>query len=244
LLRTLTAAGLCALAPTAHAALITVDFDGLDGGLRERPADFYDGGSGAKGSGPGPDYGITFVPFGATSTEPGSICNVPLQCDGGAGNSLFIFGDKQNGTEHGTIMQIEGGFRGIVEFDASISNAGVPAVVQAGTDFTDNSAIWVFEIRHPDPSDPCGRLECEFVHYSFNLADDPHTPDDVVAYTILFRTKGTDALFIDNIRFHDLILPGGDTPPASVPEPSTALLFGGAGLLGAMLRRRHTLLQK
>ena len=237
--RILLAAGLYALASGAHAAQVIVDFDGLDGGrnaLLERPAAFYNGGLGSMGSGPGPDYGITFLPFDATSTEPRAICNVTFACDGGAGNSLFILGDLQNGKEHGTVLHIEGRFRGILEFDASISNDGDgDAYVTTKVNRSDVDNITVGLVRHPDPSDDCGRLECEFVHYSFNLADNNQMPDDVVAHYILFYTPGADALFIDNIRFHDLIL--SDTPTTTVPEPSTALLIGGAGLLGAMLRR-------
>jgi hypothetical protein len=236
----LTAASVHALAPSAHAAPVTVDFDGLDGGRNvflERPANFYNGGLGSMGSGPGPDYGITFLPIDATSTEPRAICNVTFQCDDGAGNSLFIFGDLQNGTERGTIMYIEGGFRGVVEFDASISNAGSGAYVTTRTDLSDLSNITLGVVRNPDPSDTCGRLECSFHHYSFNLADSPFHPDDVAAHYIIFYTAGDDALFVDNIRFHDLILP--ETPPTAVAEPSTALMIGGTGLIGAMLRRRR-----
>jgi hypothetical protein len=237
-LRILTAASLCALTAGAHAAQITINFDGLKGpwaGTREEPANFYNGGSGSLGSGPGPDYGITFSPFGATSTNARGICNVST-CDGPTGNSLFIFGDRMNGTERGTIMHIKGGFRGIVEFDASISNLGGWANILAVTEVGGHTITGV-DVRHPDPTNTCGRLQCEFFHYSFNLADDIFTPDDVVAHAILFLTQGIDAVFIDNIKFHDLILP--DTPVA-VSEPSTALLIGGVGLIGAMLRRRRT----
>ncbi len=242
-LRTLTAASLSVLATGAHAAVVTIDFDGLDGGTDllhfERPANFYNGGFGSLGSGPGPDYGITFLPFDATSTEPRAICHAPFDCDGGKGNALFIFGDLQNGKEHGTVMHIEGGFRGIVEFDASISNFGSYAEIVTKTASSD-SIITLDIIEHPDPSDTCGRLECEFAHYTINLADDPFTPDDIVAHRILFLTRGTDALFIDNIKFHDLILPDTGTPPVTVAEPSSALMLGGVGLLGAVLRRRRT----
>jgi PEP-CTERM motif len=237
-LRVLTAAAsLYALAPDARAALVTVDFDGLKGpwaGTNEAPANFYNGGSGSLGSGPGPDYGVTFVPFGITSSEPSVTCNDSSDC-GGKGNSLRVLGNVLNGMEYGAIMQIEAGFRGIVEFDASISNAG-GAYVVARSDFG-NPPIASVYVKHPDPLDPCVRLECEFVHYSLNLADDPSTADDVVAYYLLFLTGGTDTIYIDNIRFHDLILP--ETPPTTVPEPSTALMIGSMGLVGAMLRRRQ-----
>jgi hypothetical protein len=242
-IRTLAAASLCALASGAHAALVTVDFDGLDGGLDyvnlERPGNFYNGGLGSMGSGPGPDLGVTFLPFDGTSTEPRAICNATFDC-AGQGNSLFIFGDKTNGIEHGAVMHIETGFRGVVEFDASISNIGNGASVMTKTDLGDLSNITLKSVRNPDPTDDCGRLQCDFLHYSFDLASNPFFPDDVVAHYIIFYTEGNDALFIDNIRFHDLILPDGGIPPVAVPEPSTALMIGGVGLIGAMIRRRRT----
>jgi hypothetical protein len=60
-----------------------------------------------------------------------------------------------------------------------------------------------------------------------------------VAHDIIIRTDGADAVFIDRIVFHDIILPDEDTPPVAVAEPSSALLIGGAGLIVACLRRRR-----
>jgi hypothetical protein len=240
-LHILAAASLYALAPGAHAAPVTVDFDGLDGGrnvLLERPANFYSDGLGSFGSGPGPDYGITFLPSDATSTEPRAICNVTFQCDGGAGNSLFIFGDLQNDKEHGAILHVDGGFRGIFEFDAAIA-AGIGADVIVTTSLSNPPRFQVGRIENPDDNDTCVRLECAFHHYTIDLSDYIHSQVDYVAYDIFFSTRLTDAVFIDNIRFHDLILPDGGTPPTTIPEPSAAMMIGGVGLLGAMLRRRR-----
>ena len=231
LLCSLTAAALFAAAQAGHAAQTIVDFDGLDGGRNvflERPGDFYNGGLGSLGSGPGPNYGITFLPRDATSHEPRAICRDIPTCAPGVGNALFIFGDEQNGTEHGAIMKIEGGFRGVFEFDAAIA-AGVGAIVTTRTALNSTGNITIGLIDNPNLQDDCGRLECPFYHYKFDLALDPYTPDDVVAHYIIFNTERTDAIFIDNIVFHDLIL-----PETTVPEPS-ALLLVGAGLL--LLRR-------
>jgi len=239
-LRILAAASLYALTPDAHAAMVTIDFSGLDGGgtpLLERPANFYNGGLGSLGSGPGPDYGITFLPFDATSSEPAVTCLTAPACGEGEGNLLWVFGDYLNGKEHGVILHVEGGFRGVVEFDASISNLGSFASVSTKTSLDNQSNITFTDIRHPDPTDKCQRLQCEFAHYSFDLADDIFTPDDVVAHYILIHTDNADVVYIDNIKFHDLILP--DMPPTTVPEPSTMAMIGGVGLIGAMLRRRR-----
>jgi len=233
----LTAATLFATAQTGHAAQTIVDFDGLQGGQNvflERPGDFYSGGLGSLGSGPGPDYGITFLPRDATSHEPRAICKDIPTCSPAVGNALFIFGDEQNGTEHGAIIQVEGGFRGVFEFDAAIA-AGVGAIVTTRTALNSTGNITIGLIDNPNLQDDCARLECPFYHYSFNLALDPYTPDDVVAHYIIFNTERTDAIFIDNIVFHDLILP----ETTSVPEPGTLLLFGAGAAAIAWSRRKR-----
>ena len=225
-------------AQAAHAAAVTVDFEGLDGGRdgvhAERPGNFYNGGLGSMGAGPGPNYGITFLPVDATSSEPFAICKVAF-CKS-PGNALFIFGDEQNGTQHGAIMHIEGGFRGIFEFDAAIA-AGDTADVIVRTSLPNPpyaSRYQVATIRNPNQQDTCGRLECAFYHYTIDLTDHIHTQEDYLVYDIQFGTRLTDAVFIDNIIFHDLILP--ETPTTAVPEPGTLPILA-ASIAGLPLAR-------
>ena len=234
------AASLSLWAAGAQATPATIDFNGLDGGRdgvhAEQVGNFYNGGLGSLGAGPGPDFGVTFHPIDATSNTPIAICNVTADC-AGHGNSLFILGDQSNGVQHGAVMHFEAGFRGIMEFDASGDG---PAFVLAETDHADPATSHTINgavIARPDH--PCARLECPFLHYRINLADDEFTPDDVVSHDVLFLTRGIDALFVDNITFSDLILPetGGQT--STVPEPSSAAMIGSIGLIGTVLRRRR-----
>jgi hypothetical protein len=184
----LSAITLSAAAQSAHAAAITVDFEGLDGGWDgvhvERPGNYYNGGLGSMGAGPGPNYGITFAGVDSTSAEPNVICKVNY-CKT-PGNALFIFGDEQNGTQHGAVMHTEGGFRGVFEFDAAIA-AGFPADVIVRTSLPNPpyaSKYQVATIRNPNQEDTCGRLECAFYHYTVDLTDHINTQLDYLVYDI------------------------------------------------------------
>jgi hypothetical protein len=126
---------LCAAAITfafvasAQAATATLDFDALDGGRdglhAEEVRGFYRGGLGSLGTGPGPNLGITFTGFRGNA-NPIALCNDRGLCNNPAvGNSLFVLGNHQNNqVDPGVVIHIEGGFRGIIELDLSISNLG------------------------------------------------------------------------------------------------------------------------
>jgi hypothetical protein len=140
----------------------------------------------------------------------------------------------------GAIIHVEGGFRRIVEIDVAISSLGSgSARVIVRPELDDPRNILNRIIENPDLDEDCVRLACPFIRFTFNLADDIFTPDDIVAHDIIINTDGADAIFIDRIVFHDIILPDEDTPPIAVAEPSSAMLIGSAGLFAAVLRRRR-----
>jgi hypothetical protein len=227
------AASLHAFTLSAHATAITLDFDGLDGAHTEKVLDFYNGGRGSRNSGPGPDYGITISPLSAQQiTDPFVICKDGGFCnDRAAGNALFIFGNLQahDILGPGAIIHVSGGFRGIVEFDASANRtAGVVVRGEHGADR-------IGSITPTGDPDECGRLQCPFQHFSFALDD----PGFTESHDLVFSTLGDDALIIDNLTFRDIRVPDDDTPPVAVSEPSSVLLGAGIGVIGAALRRRR-----
>lgn len=63
-----------ALPPTGSAATNVMDFEGLQ---NEAIAKFYDGGLGGNGSGPGPDYGVTFQADVIAAKDLRAVANEP-----------------------------------------------------------------------------------------------------------------------------------------------------------------------
>lgn len=61
-------------------------------------------------------------------------------------------------------------------------------------------------------------------------------PDDIVAHDIIIDTDQADAIFIDRIVFHDIILPDEDAAHRR-RRAVLGLLIGGAGLFAAVLHR-------
>jgi hypothetical protein len=76
---------------TAQAAVVVLNFAGLNGNAQEHPLEFYNGGVGSLGSGPGPNFGISFGPDSlACSGAPGGSCN-SAQIPGGPARIFCSF---------------------------------------------------------------------------------------------------------------------------------------------------------
>src|SRR5262249_3083942 len=121
------AASFSGLASNARAAAVTLDFDQLDGRHGESVADFYNGGKGSLGSGPGPDYGITFDnihDINGRGAPPIAFCSFTACGHTAMGgntsgpNALLIFGTPNHFA--GNLLNVAGGFSGTVEFDAAV----------------------------------------------------------------------------------------------------------------------------
>ena len=85
------------MAPAA-ANVVVLDFAGLNGVGQEQPLNYYNGGKGGAGSGPGTNYGISFSP-NAISCNPsaGKACTVAEIPGGPGANTIFFKSLTGNG---------------------------------------------------------------------------------------------------------------------------------------------------
>jgi len=217
-------AGLCLAAAAAHAATVTLDFDGLDGRatVNERILDFYAGGQGSAGSAGGPDFGITFSP------EAVAICAFPACISSnvaGAPSGPNVLGVLPDTT---AVMNIAGGFDQALQFMwMTTTTAHVTLWSGLGGTGTMLNGVTLFGQPSGSNADGCsGRTFCPFLPASVQALG--------VVHSITFEnfTHGV----IDDLTLFGAA--GGN--PDAVPEPGAwALMISGFGLAGAALRRRR-----
>jgi hypothetical protein len=107
---------------TSAANAVVLDFAGLDAINLEHPVDYYAGGFGSLGSGPGPDYGVTFSPgLYICAAAPASGCSTALVP---SGNPLIPGGGS-------SIMNVANGFTTGLSFYYS-SEHGAGAIIYTG----------------------------------------------------------------------------------------------------------------
>jgi hypothetical protein len=187
----------------------TLTFEGL--GDNEAIGSYYAGGLGGNGSGPGPNYGIT---FGSDSLAlvsdlaggTGNFSNAP------SGNTVAFF---QTGL--GDVMDVAGGF-----------NTGFSFYYADQLGFT--GSVDVFSGLDGSGSELA----------SLSLSSTPNPYTDFIPVGVAFLGTAESVVFsgsADFIAFDNITL-GATSPMSAVPEPSTWLLMiAGIGGIGLMLRR-------
>ena len=198
---------LCVVAGNAAADTHVLTFEGLQN--MEPLADYYNGGFGGFGSGPGPNFGITFGSDSLAIIEAAS---------GGSGNffneptrdtvAFFLSGP-------GVIMNVPTGFN--TEFSTYYSSAYVPGVVTVW-DGLDGTGTQLASLNLPvTPSDGSG--------YPGDNWQDVNVFFNGTARSVDF---GGTANYIgfDNVKL------------GAVPEPCTMALMA-MGLVGLIAKRKR-----
>lgn len=207
------------IAPSvAQAAPFTLSFEGLQD--REFISNFYNGGTGGNGSGPGNNYGINF--------SSNSLVVVSV-LGGGSGNfsgaptmptiAFFLMGEGNsinvpNGFDTGfSLFYSSPFFAGAVSAYSGVNGTGdLLGTINLGiTPYTDPLA--------PTAACPVGPY-CPFVEVGTNFSGRAHS---------LTFTGAANFIGFDNITFGSNI----PNPGPEIPEPSTWLLMSGGGLAAA-----------
>jgi hypothetical protein len=207
---------------TAANASIVLNFAGLNGNAEESILNYYDGGFGGLGSGPGPNYGITFSTNAlACSGQPGGTCNT-AEIPGGPGAQAAFF---LTGT--GDVVDRAAGFTtGFSFYYTAVSNPGV-VTVWSGLDGGGTLLATLNLPLTPNDGDSgCfGTNFCPYVAAGVSFAG--------TAESVNFGGTG------NQIGFADMTF-GSATP--GTPEPSTwammMLGFAGLGFAGYRASRK------
>jgi MYXO-CTERM domain-containing protein len=202
--------GVAGLAAAANANIITLDFEGL--GNQEAIQNYYDGGLGGNGSGPGTNFGVQFV---------GNTLAIIDQDSGGTGN----FANEPTSktimfflTGNATIMNVPAGFiTAFSLFYTSITATGAYEIYD-GLNGTGN--LLATDVLMPlgttaGGGDPNG---------AFNRWALKGTAFNGTAKSVVFGGVANQIGF-DNVVFGD------------IPAPGAAAVLGMAGLFAGRRRR-------
>lgn len=199
--------GLLALGASipSRAGVITLTFDTLQD--TESILNYYNGGTGSLGSGPGPNYGITFSPS-AQAIESGNYANNPSPP-----GVLFFLGGG------GAVMNMAAGFTTGFSFFYSAADPNHPGSVTV-YDGLDQTGNVLASLALPvTPTLPPG--------------SPPY--NNWVPIGVQFTGTARSVNFSGAANFigFDNVTLGAALPPGTVPEPSS-LAMAGLGCLGGL----------
>ncbi|MGD0047994.1 MAG: PEP-CTERM sorting domain-containing protein [Bryobacteraceae bacterium] len=209
------------LAATASADVIVLSFDGLQDD--EAVLDYYNGGYGSKGSGPGPGDGITFTSNGTAYISinnggTGQFAGTPV------GDTAFTFLTGDTAT-----MNVPAGFTTGFSFYYSEVFNSETIYIWSGLNAT---GTLLATVPLPiTPSEQGSNPAC-------SNADDTFCPFFALGVTFVGTAESVDFSGAEGqVAFDDITL-GSDTP--GVPEPAAfiSLGFGLASLLVFSGRQR------
>ena len=211
-----------AVSLTANAKTVVLTFQGLQD--EEGVLNYFNGGTGSNGSGPGPNYGIS---FGSNSL---AIIN---KASGGSGN---VFGESSgndaslfflNGT--GDLMNVAAGFTtGFSFYYSSPFDAGAVDVYSG----LNGTGTLLASIALPTTTDGATVPGCDGYNYC-----------DFVPIGVTFSGTAESVNFsgtANHIDFDEITLGSSTAGGTTTPEPAPLALFaiGSASVL-AMFRRRY-----
>ena len=219
LLLVLAGAAFCSM---ASAATVTLNFDGLT--CYEFVGSYYNGGTGSLGSGPGPNYGISFSSNAETIPDyfhPGSCAS------GNSGTNTGNMPSDPNGlfflSGSAAVMNVPAGFTTGFSFFYNAENVAGSVQVYSGL----NSTGTLLATLDLPTTGSCGTTP------TFCVWDPIGVSFSGTAESVNFAGTENQIVF-DNITL------GASTPTGGVPEPSTFLLLGvGMAAAGIIGRRRN-----
>jgi hypothetical protein len=212
-------------AGSVPADAVTLNFAGLDAAANESPLNYYDGGLGSLGSGPGPNYGITFSSnsmTGIPGDQPGGNTNTAAVPGSPPANVLFFL------TGGASVMDVAAGFTtGFSFYYSAIYDQGA-VTVWSGLDGTGTELA---DLTLPVTPSDLGTPPCIATSPGWSAGFCPWFPIGIAfpgtAESVDFSGSN------DQIGFAD-ITTNSVTP--SIPEPSTwalmAIGFAGLGFAG------------
>jgi hypothetical protein len=213
-----TGATIFTVATTGMAQAIVLTFEGL--GDLESVENFYDGGLGGNGSGPGPDYDITF-----SSNSLAAI-------DADAGGSGNFGGEPSPDTTMffldgpAAVMNAANGFTTGFSFYYSAVNS--PGFINVYDDLNGTGNLLATLNLPTTP---------------FNGAPDPNGVfSPLVPIGVAFSGTAKSVDFggtVNQIGFDNITL-GSDIPdPTPIPEPLTILGTVSAGIIGTLMKKKQ-----